>query len=83
MTDKVWLVMPSADADDDWQPRCVFATWQLAVSTLAQWHSDVYGHEVEVHAEVSGDGNGMVTVTSDDEEWSEVTIVALLVERGE
>ncbi len=69
--DKVWLILPRADAVD-WCPGNVFETWQQAVAVLTEEN----GIPVEVKA-ISANQVLVTAIHEDDDEPYEVEIVTV------
>jgi hypothetical protein len=68
--EKVWLILPPlGEADDDWQPRCVFETWEQAVAALVEGENE---DETEAKVEVeedsvwltAGEGSGALHIVA-------------------
>jgi hypothetical protein len=76
--ERVWLILPSAEADDDWEPASVFETSEQAVDVLTADHE---GHTVEV--DVAADRASTTVTFTDDDSTETRMIVAVPIEYAE
>lgn len=73
--EEVWLILPFADADDEWEPASVFSTWEQAVACATE--------NGTLHAEMSVMKDCVRLGVGEGEYATEIVIVAVPIEYPE